>query len=84
MNHLNDMHVMKLNRQDSEAIEENNLIEKPKHQGLISERFAEMIPALNDGASVAEDCNQIGIPPMTDISFERYVLKYSLGKAALG
>ena len=66
------------------AIEWNFLIEKPKRHGLVPEHFPEMIAAVNDGASVVEACNQIGIPPMTDISFERYGLKYTLGKSGLG
>lgn len=66
------------------AIEENCLIEKPKRHGLVPEKFPEMLAAVNDGVSVADACSQTGIPSMTDISFERYRLKYALGKSGLG
>lgn len=46
--------------------------------------FPEIIAAVNDGSSVAEACECVSIPIMTEISFERYKLKHTLGKSGLG
>ena len=66
------------------SIKENCLMEKPKRHGLVPDRFPELLAAVDNGIPLTESCSNLGIPTLTEISFERYKLKYALGKSGLG
>lgn len=65
------------------SITGNSLIEKPKRHGLVPANFNLLVDAINNGEKIEEACQRFSIPSMTPATYERYLLKYTLGKSGL-
>lgn len=53
---------------------------KPKRYGPVPKYFANLLELVNRGVPIADACNQLGAPEMSDITFNRFLIKYNEGK----
>lgn len=53
---------------------------KPKRYGVVPEYYANLLELVNSGVEIADACNQLEVPAMSEITFHRFFIKYNDGK----
>lgn len=57
---------------------DENLDKKPKRYGKVPDEFYELVSELKNGTEFYKACKKVGLPKMSKISYNRYLLKLEL------
>lgn len=59
------------------------LVDLPKRCGTVPENFKELMTLHNSGMDLESACVQLGVPPMTEITYRRFMVKQEMGKKGM-
>lgn len=68
---------------EQEQARHYDLISLPKRFGTIPENFDQLFQLHTAGEDLYSACEKLGIPPMTEITFRRYITKIETGKKGM-
>lgn len=68
---------------EREVADNTDLISLPKRFGTVPDRFEELMKLHHSGVDLYDACLELGIKPMTEITFRRFIEKKETGKKGM-